>query len=153
MAQFDPVMSERLRWIDHKEVKDHSLSNTIQNELIALIGQKIKDAIVHKVKEAKYFSVIMDCTPDISHTEQLSLVLRTVNCELSVGASISEHFVGFVSVDDTTGRGLCNTLIEQLNNLTLNIADCRGQAYDNGSNMMGHKQGVQKRALEMNNKA
>ncbi|KAK6479921.1 zinc finger MYM-type protein 1-like, partial [Huso huso] len=153
MAQFDPIMSKHLRRIDKKEIKDHYLSNTIQNELIALVGQKTCDAIVQKVKEAKYFSVIMDCTPDISHTEQLSLVLRLVNCESAVGAFISEHFVGFISVDDTTGKGLCNTLLEQLNHLKLNIADCRGQSYDNGSKMMGHKQGVQKRVLELNNKA
>lgn len=94
MAQFDPIMSEHLRRIDKKEIKDHYLSNTIQNELIALAGQKTCNAIVLKVKEAKYFSVIMDCIPGISHTEQLSLVLRIVNCESSVGASISEHLLG-----------------------------------------------------------
>ncbi|MBN3271064.1 ZMYM5 protein, partial [Polyodon spathula] len=81
MAQFDPIMSKHLRRTDKKEIKDHYVSNTIQNELIALVGQKTCDAIVQKVKEAKYFSVIMDCTPDISHTKQLSLVLHIVNCE------------------------------------------------------------------------
>uniref|UniRef100_A0A3B1J7N8 TTF-type domain-containing protein n=1 Tax=Astyanax mexicanus TaxID=7994 RepID=A0A3B1J7N8_ASTMX len=146
MAQFDPVMSEHLRRIDKKEIKDHYLSKTIQNELISLVGQKTKDAIVQKVKDAKYFSVIMDCTPDTSHNEQMSLVLRIVNCESCSGASISEHFVGFFSVQDTSGRGLCNTLTKELKNMKLNIADCRGQSYDNGSNMMGHKQGVQKSA-------
>ena len=82
--------------------------------------------------------------------EQLSLVLRIVNCESAVGAFISEHFVGFISVGDTTGKGVCNTLLEQLNHLKLKIADCRGKSYDNGSNMMGHKEEVQKRVLELN---
>uniref|UniRef100_A0A3B1K7X7 TTF-type domain-containing protein n=1 Tax=Astyanax mexicanus TaxID=7994 RepID=A0A3B1K7X7_ASTMX len=150
MAQ---LMSEHLRRIDKKEIKDHYLSKTIQNELISLVGQKTKDAIVQKVKDAKYFSVIMDCTPDTSHNEQMSLVLRIVNCESCSGASISEHFVGFFSVQDTSGRGLCNTLTEELKHMKLNIADCRGQSYNNGSNMMGHKQGVQKRVLEINQKA
>ncbi|XP_049328668.1 zinc finger MYM-type protein 1-like [Astyanax mexicanus] len=95
----------------------------------------------------------MDCTPDTSHNEQMSLVLRIVNCESCSGASISEHFVGFFSVQDTSGRGLCNTLTEELKHMKLNIADCRGQSYNNGSNMMGHKQGVQKRVLEINQKA
>lgn len=153
MAQFDPIMSEHLRRIEKKEIKDHYLSNIIQNELIVLVGEKTKDAILQKVKKAKYFSVIMDCTPDISHNEQLSLVLRIVNCESLVGANIAEHFVGFVNVNDTTGKGLFDTLIEHLNSFRLNISDCRGQSYDNGSNMMGHKQGVQKRLLEINNKA
>lgn len=80
-------------------------------------------------------------------------MLRIVNCESLMGANIAEHFVGFVSVDDITGKGLFNILTEQLNSFRLNISDCRGQSYDNGSNMMGHKQGVQKRLLEINNKA
>lgn len=95
----------------------------------------------------------MDCTPDISHNEQLSLVLRIVNCQSPVGANIAEHFVGFVSVNDTTGKGLFDTLLEQLDSFRLNISDCRGQSYDKGSNMMGHKQGIQKRLPEINNKA
>lgn len=37
--------------------------------------------------------------------------------------------------------------------MDLDINNCRGQVYDNGSNMMGHKQGVQKRVLEVNHKA
>lgn len=37
MAQFDPIMSEHLRRIEKKEIKDHYFSNIIQNELIALV--------------------------------------------------------------------------------------------------------------------
>ncbi|KAJ8006189.1 hypothetical protein DPEC_G00125650 [Dallia pectoralis] len=95
----------------------------------------------------------MDCTPDLSHQEQLSVVLRVVNGESSKGVSISEHFVGFLNVLDTTGKGLCESFLGHLETLGLDIANCRGQSYDNGSNMQGKKQGVQKRVLDMNNKA
>ncbi|CAJ1059664.1 zinc finger MYM-type protein 1-like [Xyrichtys novacula] len=140
MAQFDPIMNEHIRKFQTKQTKVHYLS-------------KISEEIARQVKAAKYFSVIMDCTPDTSHTEQLSIVLRVVKREPSVGASISEHFIGFVDVQDTTGRGLSETLLEKLDELNLNIRDCRGQSYDNGSNMMGHKQGVQARLLQLNEKA
>lgn len=79
----------------------------------------------------------MDCTPDISHKEQLSIVLRIVSCKLSVGVFIAEHFFGFVDVEDTTGKGLSETLLGHLQKHSLNITDCRGQSYDNGNNMMG----------------
>lgn len=128
MAIFDPVMTEHLRRIQNKETRVHYLSTTIQNEITALLGDKILEEIVRRVKKAQYFSIIMDCTPDKSHTEQLSVVLRVVNCEPSVGASISQHFVGFIDVDDSTRKGLTDTLLEKLDKLDLSIADCRGQS-------------------------
>uniref|UniRef100_H3B7L2 DUF4371 domain-containing protein n=1 Tax=Latimeria chalumnae TaxID=7897 RepID=H3B7L2_LATCH len=124
LAKFDPVMSEHLRRIEKKEISDHHLSKDIQNELISQMGRHILQAIVEKVHCAKYFGVIMDSTPDISHTEQLSITLRIVNCELSIGASIGEHFVGVLAIEVTTGEALCNTLFGYLENLKIDINDC-----------------------------
>uniref|UniRef100_G3N552 TTF-type domain-containing protein n=1 Tax=Gasterosteus aculeatus aculeatus TaxID=481459 RepID=G3N552_GASAC len=137
--------------IQNQETRVHYLSGTIQNEIVALIGNKILKEIVRRVHRAKYYSVIMDCTPDVSHKEQLSIVLRIVNCEPSV--SIAEHFFGFLDVEDTTGKGLTKVLLDQLQKHSLSLSDCSGQSYDNGSNMMGHKQGVQTRILQLNSKA
>lgn len=47
------------------------LSNNIHNELINLIGNIILSKIVVITKNAKYFSIFADFTPDVSHTEQL----------------------------------------------------------------------------------
>lgn len=96
MGQFDSVMNQHLKRMKNQESKVHYLSPRIQNEIIDLVGEKIIEEIITRVKAAKYFSVIMDCTPDVSHKEQLSLVLRIISCEISVGASISEHFLGFL---------------------------------------------------------
>jgi hypothetical protein len=67
--------------------------------------------------------------------------------------SIHEHFVGFLVAENTTGKGLLNLFLGHLQTLDLDLADCRGQSYDNGSNMQGKKQGVQSRVLELNSKA
>ncbi|CAH2297241.1 Hypothetical predicted protein, partial [Pelobates cultripes] len=48
----------------------------------------------------------------------------------------------------TTGKGLTEVLLDHLQKHSLSLSDCRGQSYDNGSNMMGHKQGVQMFAIE-----
>lgn len=67
--------------------------------------------------------------------------------------TIQEYFLDFVTVDSTTGLNLSDVLIAQLKSYKINIENCRGQAYDNGSNMTGKYQGVQNRILNINPRA
>ncbi|GKA50263.1 VIER F-box protein 2 [Tanacetum coccineum] len=53
-------------------------------------------------------------------------------------------YVRFLNVDETTGKRLFDVTLDELKSLDLDIDDVRGQGYDNGSNMKGKHQGVQK---------
>ncbi|XP_047093002.1 zinc finger MYM-type protein 1-like [Lolium rigidum] len=152
LAEFDPVIKEHIDRITNDKIRDHYLGPSIQNELIILLADAIRSVIIGKIKEAKYFSVILDCTPDASHQEQMSLIIRYVDTS-SGSACIQESFLGFLDVNDTTGQGLFDVLQEALKSLDLDVGNVRGQGYDNGSNMKGKHQGVQKKLLNINPRA
>jgi hypothetical protein len=157
LAKFDPVMQEHIRRIQNDEIHDHYLGKRIQNELISLMGNKVRETIIGRVKSAKYFSVILDCTPDQSHQEQMSLTIRYVNTatdeQSDVSEVIQEHFINFLEVEESTGKYLLDILLLELKRLGLDVSDIRGQGYDNGANMKGLKSGVQARLLQLNPRA
>ncbi|XP_065667637.1 uncharacterized protein LOC101237043 isoform X2 [Hydra vulgaris] len=155
LGKFDPVMQDHIQKIINKDIHDHYLGKTIQDEIIDTIGQAVLQEIIARIKSAKYFAVILDCTPDISHQEQMSMVLRYVadGTHSDVPAGIYEHFIKFIIVESSTGENLFNTLVKKIEMLGLDVENIRGQGYDNGANMKGHNSGVQARLLERNSRA
>ena len=88
----------------------------------------------------------------MSHTEQLSVTIRFVDVSNN-DVSLKEHFIKYHAVDESTGQSLFELILKVLEEFSLEIQDCRGQGYDNGSNMKGKNKGVQARILQLNPRA
>ncbi|XP_008178736.1 zinc finger MYM-type protein 1-like [Acyrthosiphon pisum] len=80
----------------------------------------------------------MDSTPDQSKVDQMALVIR-----YCTSSSVHERLVQLSPIKSHTGESIFVLLEEFLEKAELNIVNCRGQSYDNASNMSGKYKGLQ----------
>lgn len=137
----------------HNKGQVSYFSSNIQNELIKLAATKVKSFILHNIKNAKYFSILFDCTTDVAHQEQVVQIIRYVHIDSNRKCRIEESFIDFINTEEKTGEGLTKEIVDKLIEDDLNISDIRGQSYDNGANMAGKYRGVQARILSLNENA
>jgi len=68
LSQFDPFLSDHIaKYGNAGKGTILYLSKTICDEVIHLMSQKVRSATVSEVKDAGYFSLSVDSTPDLSH--------------------------------------------------------------------------------------
>ncbi|KAI9552608.1 putative zinc finger MYM-type protein 1-like [Daphnia sinensis] len=150
LALHDAFLAKHLASYGNKGKGNTSyLSANICEQFIQLLAEKVEAYIVEELKEAKYYSVIVDSTPDVSHTDQLCFVLRYV---LPEGAPV-ERFLGFLPMHGHTALQMFDMVTDKLNRLGIPIEDLRGQSYDNASNMSGIYTGLQARIKAVNPQA
>ena len=136
MESGDLILKKHLETAPKNAVYD---SKTVQNELIGVTGEWITRKIVQEVKEAKFYTVIADEVADISNTEQMSIVVRYVDCL----CEIKEEFIAFVSCKSgTTGEALSANILSMLQKHGLEISLPRGEGYDGAGAMARCFRGV-----------
>ena len=126
------------------------VSKTTQNNIIAIIGEQIRETLLKKVTRAGYYSVLADEVVDSANWEQLSIVLRYVDPDEQ---EIREDFIAFIECEGITGSIIADNIVQSLTSWGLEIGKIRGQGYDGASNMSGKFKGVQARIQELNKQA
>lgn len=145
IARYNVPLSQHIE--RHEKGQVSYFSHQIQDEFLNIIASEIRKNIIEDILNAKYFSLIFECTPDISHNEQITEIVRYVKLNSSV---VEERFLDFFTVTNKTGEGLTRDILQKVESDGLDIKNCRGQSYDNGANMAGKYKGVQARILESN---
>jgi len=77
LAQFEPFLKNHMNQYGNagREVPRY-LSSTIVEELIQILAEKVPGTILSELAQAKYFSVSVDSTLDLSHVDQLTVIVR-----------------------------------------------------------------------------
>ncbi|XP_060170421.1 uncharacterized protein LOC132601341 [Lycium barbarum] len=143
------IFLELLQWYGamDQEVGSIILQNAPKNEMTCCpkIQKDIVDACAKETIKAiiedldgDYFGILVDESKDISHKEQMALVLRYVDKK----GEVIERFVGIVHVNDTSARSMKETVYSFLSDHSLSPSQIRGQGYDGASNMQGELNGL-----------
>lgn len=107
-----------------------------------MLSGHVKRKLVDEIKAAKYYGMMFDSTPDISHTDQMSQVIRYVKVHNRT-VEVKEVFLGFFPLKGKKALDLCNEILTKLESDGLDIMMCRSQGYDNAATMSGIHGGVQ----------
>jgi len=95
------------------------------------------NTIIEEIKHAKYYSIIIDSTPDIAHIDQLVFAIRYVKLN---GVPV-ERFLLFIANVAHKSKDMAETVLNLLSEYEIPIEYCRSQSYDNAANMSGQYTG------------
>lgn len=140
IAEFDSFLADHIsRYGNSGSGHTSYLSSTICKEFIRLMTGKVTNTIVTEIKLAKYFSIIVDSMPDISHVDQLTFVIRYIQID---GTPV-ERFLKFISNAGHKALEMTEAITTRLEEFEIDIGNCRGRSYDNAANMSGAYNGLQ----------
>ncbi|CAF4531509.1 unnamed protein product, partial [Rotaria sp. Silwood2] len=121
------------------------LSHDIQNELINIMSNEIREEISFMLNKNKYALMADECR-DVSGTQQLSIVIRFVpdpnRCTIDKVYIVKEYFLGFIPLAQFDVETLANKIAEFLNYWKIPLESCICLCFDGTSVMSGCVAGV-----------
>lgn len=145
LAEFDEFLKNHLDKYQHcGSGRTNYLSHQTYDEFLVLMANQVQNSFVKEIKYSIYFSIVVDSTPDVSHTDQLTVILRYVNNK----GEIVERFICFTPIKCHKSEHLERTVLQKIEDLGLEIKNCRGQSFDTTANMAGQYTGLQARIKE-----
>lgn len=113
----------------------------VQNEMITICGDILREQIVAESNTAFAFSVLADETADIAGTEQMSIGIRFID-KTGTNVYVREQFMGFVELEQLNSACIAATILKFLKDAGLILSNLVGQGYDGCSTMAGREAGV-----------
>ena len=145
LAKFDPLLKQHIQDYAEKGKGNTSyLSHGICDEIIEILAKEVLSYIIKELKEQKYFSISLDSTPDLSHVDQLTFIIRYV-----LPSGPVERFIKFLEMEGHSAAQMFQSLTKFTSDNDIDMKNCRGQSYDNATNMSGRYNGLQAKVKEL----
>ena len=112
----------------------------------------VKNIILQEVREAKYFAIKCDSTPDISHTDQMTLIVRYVTIKNSI-AHVKESFLTFLPLNGKTAAEISQYILDKLELNNSDVMMSKRQGCDNAATISGIHAKVQETIKNINPEA
>jgi hypothetical protein len=94
-------------------LKAHHLSNNSQNNFLESCGDMVRKYLIKNIKEGGFYSVMVDATPDTSHIEQQTFIIRYLSLEEEYFV-IKEVFLEFADCCEKTGEQIATLIFKRL---------------------------------------
>ncbi|GBP06889.1 hypothetical protein EVAR_92782_1 [Eumeta japonica] len=111
-----------------------NISRTKKDRFLLYLDMVQRLKLVNEIKSAKYFGIMFDSTPDVSHVDHMSEVIRYVKIN-NRKVEVKEVFLGFFPLHGKKAADLSAEILKKLENDGLDIMMCRSQDYDNAAVM------------------
>ena len=127
ISHFDPFLSAHIsKYGNGSQRRASYLLKTTGEEVNEFMGEKLRQAIMSEIKSkaVDYYSVSVDSTPDKSHIDQLTVIVRYVSPN---NRKVVERFLTFLPIECHTSEYLAGTLVKNQNACW--ISNCSETSY------------------------
>ena len=97
IAEYHPILRNHL---SHAETDDGAVSyvaSPTQNEFIGIIAENVRSKLLRSIKRNKHYGVMFKTTPDASHRDQMSQIIRHVDVDfVTTNVEVQESFSGLI---------------------------------------------------------
>lgn len=115
ISQFDPFLQSHTDKFGNSGRRISAyLSVTVSKEFVQLMGLKVLHEVVRCAKIAKYFSISVDSTPDLTHVDYIL-------CYVSPDGCVEVRFLKFLPITSHTGVALFNSVLSVLQELGIGL--------------------------------
>ena len=109
------------------------LSSRSQNEFINILGCETRKILIEQIHSSGVYTVLANTTPDVSHLDQISLIIRYVDEQFQ----IHERLLKISEINDKTGNSFAEKVIRMLSDLQIPLDGARFQCYDTTASISG----------------